>query len=101
MSQGNYCKLESDTYVPSLGVLEKIAQLYETTLHEILISEDNQVPYNQESQHSINGFMVWQDSQKIFEELIVAKDKIIELQKEQIDLLKNQLKELEDKFRKI
>jgi transcriptional regulator with XRE-family HTH domain len=98
MSQSNYCKIESDNHFPTIAVIEKLALLYETNPQAILASEgQHQVQYNQESPNSINAFMVWQDTQKLFEELISSKDKIIALQTQQIESLAEQLKALKGK----
>ncbi len=95
MSQGNYCKLESDSHFPSAETLEKIASLYQTTPHELLASEgQTQIQYNHESPHAINAFMVWQDPQKLLDELLLSKEKIIALQSKQIEHLEARLKDL-------
>lgn len=52
-----------------------------------------QVQYNQnhDNAHSVNAFMVWQDPQKLIEDLPASKEKIIALQAKQIGLLEGQL----------
>ncbi|MCC6835563.1 MAG: helix-turn-helix transcriptional regulator [Cytophagales bacterium] len=95
MTQGNYCKLESDSHFPSSETLEKIAALYNTTPQELLASDgQTQVQYNNnyDSSQSVNAFFVWQDPQKLVEDLIASKEKIIALQARQIEILESRLK---------
>ena len=91
MTQGNYCKLESDGHFPSANALEKLAEIYETTPQDLLMSSDSgqQIQYNQikDSPHTVNAYMVWQDPQKLVEELLSSKEKIIALQAKQIEIL--------------
>ncbi|MBY0435880.1 MAG: helix-turn-helix transcriptional regulator [Cyclobacteriaceae bacterium] len=94
MTQGNYCKLESDHHFPSAETLEKLASLYDTTPHDLMSGEgQQQIQYNHESPHAVNAYMVWQEPQKLVEELLASKEKIITLQAKQIELLESQLKQ--------
>ncbi len=100
MTQGNYCKLETDNHFPSAEALEKLASLYETTPQELLASDgQTQIQYNHnhESSQAINAFMVWQDPQKLVEDLLASKEKIIVLQAKQIEMLEGKMKDLESK----
>ncbi len=97
MSQGNYCKLESDNHFPSAETIEKLATLYDITPQELVAGDgQTQIQYNQnhDSSHSVNAFMVWQDPQKLMDEFLSSKDKIIALQAKQIEILESQLQEL-------
>ena len=92
MTQGNYCKLESDAHFPSADTLEKIAGLYGLAPHELLASDNStQIQYNHESLHAVNAYLVWQDPQKLVEDLLWSKEKIIALQAKQIELLEKKL----------
>ena len=74
MTQGNYCKLETDNHFPSADALEKLASLYETTPQELLASDSpTQIQYNHESPHAVNAYMVWQDPQKLVEDYWLQK----------------------------
>lgn len=97
MSQGNYCKLETDNHFPTAPILEKLASLYEVTPQELLTAEGQQNQYNHESPHAINAYLVWQGPQKLVEDLITSKEKIIALQAKQIELLEGQLQDLRRK----
>lgn len=96
MTQGNYCKLESDNHFPSGEVLEKLAALYNVSPEELVSSEgQTQIQYNSnhDSSTSVNSFMVWQDSQKVVEELLATKEQLIKLQARQIEILESQLRD--------
>ena len=95
MTQGNYCKLESDYHFPPVHALEKLATLYELSPEELVSSEgQTQIQYNNnhDSSSSVNSFMVWQDSQKLVEDLLAAKEQIIQLQARQIEILESRLR---------
>ena len=59
----------------------------------MIAQEDGQtqIQYNHESPHAVNAYMVWQDPQKLVEDLLASKEKIIALQAKQIELLESQL----------
>ena len=96
MSQGNYCKLESDNHFPSPEALDKLAHLYETTPQEIILGAENgqQIQYNnvKDSPHTVNAYMVWQDPRKLVDDLLTSKEKIIALQAKQIEMLDDKLR---------
>ncbi|MCW5910624.1 MAG: helix-turn-helix transcriptional regulator [Cyclobacteriaceae bacterium] len=96
MTQGNYCKLEGDNHFPSAGALEKLAFMYGITPEELLTSDHHQVEYNNNDAniHSANAFMVMQDPQKLVEDLLASKEKIIALQARQIEILESRLRDL-------
>ena len=97
LSQGYYSKLETDEDFPSEEVVQKIAAYYDITPQELFAGDgQTQIQYNHnhDSAHSVNAFMVWQDPQKLVEELLATKEKIIALQAKQIELLEGQVHEL-------
>jgi transcriptional regulator with XRE-family HTH domain len=100
MSQSNYCKLESNHHFPSQDTIEKIAMLYQITPQELIAGEGNtQIQYNQnhDQSHTVNAFLVMQDPQKLAEDLLASKDKIISLQARQIELLESQMQHMKVK----
>lgn len=75
--------------------MEKLASIYETTPQDLLASEGNQqLQYNHESPHAVNAYLIWQYPQKLMDELLSSKEKIIALQAKQIEILEGQLQEL-------
>ncbi len=92
IGQSYYSKMECDIQSPSPEIIEKIAAFYGISPQELIASDGStQVQYNHESPHAVNAYMVWQDPQKLVEELLASKEKIIALQAKQIELLENQL----------
>jgi transcriptional regulator with XRE-family HTH domain len=96
MSQGNYCKLESDHHFPSGVTLEKLARLYEIKEHDLLAYEDRNLNNHKISRDSIS-ILSSQELKIITLELMASKDRIIELQAIQIQSLENQLYNLQSK----
>jgi len=95
MTQGNYCKLESDHHFPSTEAVEKLASLYSLTPQELII--DNVQAHsstNHDTTHSANGFVQAQHPQKLVDNLLSAQEKIIALQAKQIELLETKLRDL-------
>jgi transcriptional regulator with XRE-family HTH domain len=94
IGQSYYSKMESDHQSPSPEIIEKLAAFYEITPQELIATDGSaQIQYNHESPHAVNAFMVWQDPQKLVEDLLASKEKIIALQAKQIELLEGQLRE--------
>jgi hypothetical protein len=89
MTQGNYCKLESGYHFPSTETLKKIASLYELSLQDVLGL--NGVKKTENEVNKITDFITSHDFQKLVEELLSSKDKIIGLQAKRIEVLERQL----------
>jgi len=93
MSQGNYCKLESDNHLPSGVTLTKLAQLYEMKEHDLLAYEHQNINKSELLSDSIPNINS-QELKIITLELLASKDRIIELQAIRIQNLENQLYDL-------
>lgn len=94
MTQGNYCKLESDHHFPSAAALEKLISVYGIPAQE-LISESKKQIQDSDPEHSVKTVIVSQDAQKLVDELLTAKEKIIDLQAKHIELLETKLRNLD------
>lgn len=96
MTQGNYCKLESDHHFPSVESLEKIASLYNVSPKELVAGEGLvQHDTNHENTPAINVSALSQDPKKLVDDLLAAKEKIIALQAKHIELLETKLQNLD------
>lgn len=97
MTQGNYCKLESDHHFPSTETIEKLASLYTITSQELIT--DNKQSHRKTNhdipmQYTVNGIVIAQHPQKLIDNLLSAQEKIIALQARQIELLETKLRDL-------
>lgn len=94
MTQGNYSKLESGNHFPTPKTMEKLAKVYGMTANDLLSFEDH-VGIKTETQISMKGkvdLKVGLNSQEFLAKLLDSKQKIIELQEKQIEILEGLIK---------
>ena len=95
MTQANYHKLESDKSKAKLEILEKVASLYDISILDLLVGEQNVFHIkNNTHNESVNGTLIRQeDPEKIQLLLQQLKDKeeIIKLKDENIPQLQKEI----------